>query len=352
MSHSADPPVSPPARIRRRVLVTGGAGFLGSSVAHALVARGDRVTVIDGFLAGLGANPANLAGIEGQIRLVRADLRSFAQWGALLDGIELVIHAAGNGDHGAASADPVRDMELNAQATLQLLEALREHAPTARLVHLGTRAEYGPVDRLPVDERLACRPQGPYAVSKLAATHYVLTYARIHGLPLCVARLTNVYGPRAQLRHPGYGVANWFLREALLDRPITVYGGGEIRRDYVYVDDAVAAIMALAECDAAIGQVVNVGGTPAISLRDLARAAQLAAGAGELRSVPFPAAKRRLEPGDFQADATRLRTWTGWRPQVDLALGLARQAAWLRPRWHDYVDDPLPPASAWRDAGS
>lgn len=321
-------------------MITGGLGFLGSSLAHELKSRngGVSLTLVDSEVPGLGANSANLDGL-GEHRLERIDVRGLMNRPELMRGVTKVFHCAGQGDHGASMRDPVRDLELNAGGTLAVLEAVRRHAPDARVVTLGTRAEYGRVESLPVGETAPTRPLGCYAVSKLAATGYAQVYAEALGLDVVATRLTNIYGPRAQVRHPGYGVANWFIRQAVAGDDITLFGDGAVRRDYVYVDDAVDALISLGAAPAARGGIFNVGGTRLSSLRELAEAAMRAAGTGgRIRFAPYPAHKRALEPGDFQADATALRRVTGWAPTTDLEHGMAKSVAFYRRRWARYVD--------------
>ena len=318
-------------------LITGGLGFIGSNLAHGLRSRGVSVRVVDNMEPGLGGNPHNLVGCDG-VEVFDWDLRGALPWKQLLAGVDRVFHCAGNGDHGASIRDPRRDLELNAGVTLNLLEAVRSHAPGARVVTLGTRAEYGPVTRLPVDERHATEPQGCYAVSKLAATRYARAYAKLHGMDVVAMRLTNVYGPRAQIRHPGYGVANWFLRQALTGECIEVFGAGRVRRDYVYIDDAVQALIAASECLELRGEIVNLGGTPTVSLAELAEDVLEVVGRGTLRFLPYPPGKKAIEPGDFQADASKLMDATGWRASYDLKTGMKRTADFYRGQLPFYID--------------
>ncbi len=314
-----------------KIVISGGLGFLGSNLAHALAKSCRSLHIIDNHEPGLGANRFNVAGIDSRVHLHNIDLRSSDD---LLRDIfvdtDLFLHCAGNGDHGASMRDPLRDLELNAGVLLRVMQALRVVAPSCRLITVGSRAEYGPTDRLPVAEDERTRPLGCYAISKLAATQYALAYARHYAMDIVVLRSTNIFGERAQMAHPGYGVANWFLRQALCGEPITIFGDGKISRDYVYVRDFVSAVLKIAHCRDARGRVINIGGTPRTSLLALADAAIAASGSGTIQFRPYPETKRALEPGDFQADVSLLERLVAWRPSTPLDVGMRATADYYR----------------------
>jgi len=324
----------------RRVLITGGAGFLGASLAATLCAAGAAVTLLDCLLEGSGANRENLAGLDPAPHVLHSDLRDMPEdaLAAAVAGQDVVFHLAAQIGHGPSMHDPVADLTVNALATLRLLETLRRVHPAARLVHGSTRQFYGRPQRLPVDESHPLDPPDCNGVSKLAAEHYALLYARVHGLPVTALRLTNCYGPRMRIRDARLNFLGAWLRAALTDTRFEIWGGDQLR-DLTYADDVVDALLraAAAPADAVVGRAFNVGGFPPIALADLARLVVAAAGAGTPIVTEFPAERRRIDIGSYVADDRAFRAATGWAPRIDLPTGLATTIAFFRPRLAAYL---------------
>jgi UDP-glucose 4-epimerase len=324
----------------RRVVVTGGAGFLGSNLLHALVERGAIATALDAALPGSGANPANLAGLEDRIDRIDADLRTVPDTAlaALLRDADAVFHLAAQTGHMASMETPLEDLAINATGTLRLLEALRHANPRARFIHASTRQIYGPPLRLPVDESHPLAPPDCNGVAKLAAEGYAMVYARVHGIPATALRLTNCYGPRMRVRDARQTFLGIWIRAALRDEDFEVWGGEQLR-DFTHAEDVVAAMLGVAAAPAeqVAGRVFNVGGFPPVSLRDLAAQLVAVAGAGSYRIVEFPAARKAIDIGSYVADDAALRAATGWTPRVDLATGLTTTLAYFRPRLDAYA---------------
>jgi UDP-glucose 4-epimerase len=324
----------------RRVLVTGGAGFLGSNLIHALAALGARVTSIDAALADGGANPANLAGLGQGLVAIDADLRTMddAALEASLGEVDAVFHLAAQTGHMASMEAPLDDLAINATSTLRLLEALRRAAPRARLMLASTRQVYGRPRALPVDETHPVDPPDCNAVSKLAAEGYAMVHARVHGIPATVLRLTNCYGPRMRIRDARQTFLGTWIRAALRGETFEVWGGEQLR-DLTYADDAVAAMLAVAAAPTAAvaGRVFNVGGCAPVSLRDLAAMVVASAGTGSYRTVPFPPDRKPIDIGSYGADDRALRVAAAWSPRVDLAAGLAATLDYYRHRLDAYA---------------
>ncbi|MEK0081916.1 NAD-dependent epimerase/dehydratase family protein [Benzoatithermus flavus] len=319
----------------RRVLVTGGAGFLGSNLAHALARRGAVLTLVDSFEPDGGANAANLEGIEGEICLVRGDLRTLENLAELLDGQEFLFNLAGLTSHKGSMEDPFRDFSVNAAAQLRLLEALRHGGMRPRVVHASTRQFYGRPRWLPVDESHPLDPPDVNGIAKLAGERLWLLYGRVYGLEVTALRLTNCYGPRVRIKDARQNFIGLWIRRILEGEPIEVWGGDQLR-DLTYADDVVAAMIAAAESPATVGRPFNVGGFPAVSLRQLAERLIAAHGGGCYVVKEFPEAQRAIDIGSFEADDRAFRAATGWVPKVPLAEGLARTLAYFRPRLADY----------------
>jgi UDP-glucose 4-epimerase len=230
---------------------------------------------------------------------------------------------------------PLRDLDLNARAQLALLEHVRRVVPGAPVVYASTRQVYGRPRYLPVDEEHPTAPVDVNGIDKLAAEQFHLLYAHVHGLRASALRLTNVYGPRQSLRHPDLGFLPVFIRRALEDRDISLYGGGDQLRDCLHVDDVVDGFLAAAATPDAVGHVFNLGHPEAVSLRTIADEIVRAAGAGRVVPVPWPPDSARIDIGSFRADHAKAKAVLGWEPTVGLRDGIARTLAFYRARpWY------------------
>ncbi|MBP0445169.1 NAD-dependent epimerase/dehydratase family protein [Roseomonas sp. SSH11] len=324
----------------RRVLVTGGAGFLGSALCHALGAAGAEVIALDALLPGTGARRANLEGSGA--RLVEDDLRD-ADLHPLAEGVEVVFNMAGQTSHAGSQADPFTDLAINGHAQLRLIAALQRVAPGARVVHASTRQFYGRPQVLPVPESHPIVPPDNNGVSKFAAEQYWLLEHRVHGRPVAALRLTNCYGPRMRVVDARQTFLGIWVRRVLEGDPFEIWGGAQLR-DFSYVDDVVAAFIAAAEAlaakpDQVAGRAFNLGGDAPISLQDLGDAMVAAAGEGRYVLKSFPAERAAIDIGSYHADDRSFRAVTGWAPRVTLGDGLRRTVDWFRPRLPAYLSD-------------
>src|SRR5229473_455409 len=281
----------------RRVLITGGMGFIGSNLARQLVELNADVVIVDSMIPAYGGNLFNLAGQVSHIDSMR---------------------------------DPYTDLDINCRAQLSMLEACRKFNPAVKVIFAGTRQVYGKPDRLPVDENHLVRPIDVNGVNKAAGEYYHLLYNNAFGVRACSLRLTNVYGPRQLIRHNRQGFIGWFIRLAIEGGVIQIYGDGSQRRDFVYVDDAADAFLRAGANDACNGEVFNVGGDQPITHRDLTTMLVEIAGSGRVEYVAWPKEKKAIDIGDFYADSTKFRQATGWTQTVKLPEGLGRAVAFYR----------------------
>ena len=318
----------------QKVLVTGGAGFLGSNLCHALATRGARVTALDGYLFGGGANPANLQGAA--VEMVRGDIREI-DLRPLCEGAGVIFNLAAQTSHMGGQNDPLADIAVNAVAQVRLIQAAREAAPGAVVVHASTRQFYGRVEHLPVDENQPVSPPDANGVSKFAGEQYWLLEHRVHGRPVVSLRLTNCYGPRLRIRDARQTFLGMWIRCVLEKRPFELWGGTQLR-DLTYVDDVTQAFLLAAECKACHGRIFNLGGAPPASLRDIAdRLVRLAGPGAAYVERQFPADRALIDIGSYHADDRAFRTASGWAPAVDLDDGLARSVDWFSTRLADYL---------------
>jgi len=320
----------------KRVLITGGLGFIGSNLARRLVADGTSVTVCDALIEGYGGNPANVAEIRDALEIERADVRDAAAMERLVEGKDVVFHLAAQVSHVMSLSDPYPDIDINIKGTAVVLEACRKKNPAALVVRSGTRGQYGPAVKLPVSEETPSDPRGIYEISQLSAEMICRTYTRIHGIRTVPLRLTNVYGPRGQMKHSQFGVVNWFVRLALEGRPIPIFGSGKILRDFLYVDDCVDALVRSAAEPKAVGEILNVGHDRPSTFLEVAEILRELVPGASIAFTDFTPERKAQEPGDFVSDIGKIRRLLGWEPTVSLREGLARTVAFYRERRAEY----------------
>ncbi len=328
----------------RPVMVTGGLGFIGSNLARRLVDLGARVLLVDSLIPDYGGNLFNIVGIEDRVRVNVADVRQDSTMNYLVQQVEVIFNLAGQVSHIDSMRDPQTDLEINCRSQLTILEACRRNNPGAKVVYAGTRQVYGRPDGLPVTERHLVRPTDINGINKVAGEYYHLVYNHVFGIRACSLRLTNVYGPRQLVKHNRQGFIGWFIRLAVEDREIQVYGDGSQLRDFVYVDDAAEAFLRAGASDACNGEVFNVGGAEPVTHRDLVSLLLDVAGSGRVRYVDWPPEKKAIDIGSFYADSSLFRTATGWEPRITLREGLSRTVAYYRDHLDRYLD-PEPPSS-------
>lgn len=320
----------------KQVLVTGGLGFIGSNLCAELVRQGAHVTIVDNMLPRHGGNLFNIKDIEEKVRVNFSDIRNELSMNHLVKGKDYIFHLAGQVNHVDSMKNPIHDLDINCKGTLVLLEALKLNNRDAKVIFAGTRGEYGATVKLPVDEEHPTNPKGIYAVTNLTAEKMVLVYDDIYGIKGACLRITNTFGPRHQMAHDEFGVFNWFIRKALDDAEIPVFGDGHILRDFLYVDDLIECLLMVATCDAAYNDVFNVGTGVGISFRDVAAAIIKVVGSGRVGFTEFTIERKEVEPGDYYADIGKIKGVVGWAPKVSLEEGIKLTADYYRKYRKEY----------------
>ena len=320
----------------RRVLVTGGLGFIGSNLCRTLADLGASVLAVDSLLPDYGGNLYNLAGYEDKVRINIADVRGHGME-YLVKGQEVLFNLAGQVSHLDSMVDPFTDLEINCRSQLSILEAVRKGNPEIKIVYAGTRQVYGKPQYLPVDEKHLLNPTDVNGINKISGELYHLVYHSVYGIRASSLRLTNTYGPRQLIRHNRQGFIGWFVRKAALGEEIQVFGDGTQKRDFNHVDDVVDAFLRAGATDASDGGVFNLGDAHPVSLVELVKLLIEVAGGGSFTLVPFPAERKKIDIGDFYADTSRVRTALGWEPKVPLRRGLAETVAWYREHKEHYL---------------
>jgi len=322
-----------------RVLITGGAGFIGSNLARQLVDAGWHVTIIDSLIPEYGGNMENLAGIVDRVALNISDIRDPHSIRALVQEVDVVFNLAGQTSHLDSMTDPHTDLDINAGAQLSLLEACRQENPQAVIVFASTRQFYGKPDYLPVDEGHPIRPVDVNGVNKWAGEAYHLLYHQVYGMPTTALRLTNTYGPRMRVRDARQTFLGVWIKQALTGQPIQIFGDGQQRRDFTYVDDCVEALLLAATRPEAIGRVFNLGSSEIVSLEELAKMMIDLVPGSTYQLIAFPEDRKRIDIGDYFGDTTLISESLGWSPSVDLKDGLARTMDYYRAHGPSYWDE-------------
>lgn len=315
----------------RSVLVIGGLGFIGGRLSSALAPAGARVTVLTPSRQKHNEAAVDL---EAQgVRVIEADVRDRQAMDASVRGQDVVFNLAGQSGAVRSMEQPWDDLDVNARGMLTLVEAIRRENPRARLVFAGSRLEYGRVGSQPVAETHDTDPLCVHAIHKLVAEQYLRLYARLYGISYAVARITNPYGPGQPRSRTAYGVVNRLIHLALSNDALPIYGDGRQRRDYIYIDDVVSALVLLGDPDRAsvsTHDIYNVGTGTGTSIAEMAQAITFAAGGGRVEHVAWPPLAEQIETGDFVADISRIRADLGWTPVVSLDEGLRRTVAFYR----------------------
>ncbi len=293
-------------------LITGAAGFLGTALANALAREGHQVRGLDDLSAG------NPDGLSPAVHFVRGDVNDRPRLWSLLQGVDVVYHLAARVSVQESILYPREYNAVNVGGTVSLMEAMRD-VGIRRVVLASSGAVYGEQQVQPLHEEMRPRPRSPYAVSKLAAEHYICTIGDLWGIESAILRIFNAYGPRQNLPPTHPPVVPHFLRQTLKGGSLVVHGDGRQTRDYVYVDDVVRALVAAATAPNLNGQVINVGSGRETSVRDLAAAVAQATGL-----TPDVIYSPRASAGvaRMRADLTRARALLGYAPRVDLVDGL------------------------------
>jgi len=314
----------------KRALITGGLGFIGSNLARRLVELGGNVLLVDSLIPQYGGNLFNIHGIEDKVRVNIADVRDENSMDYLVQNQDVMFNLAGQVSHLDSMRDPYTDLEINTRAQLSILEACRKNNPAIKIVYSSTRQIYGKPDYLPVDERHLLHPTDVNGINTMAGEWYHIVYNNVYGVRATSLRLTNTYGPRMMVKNDRQTALGWFIRLAMDGKEIQIFGDGQQKRDYTYVDDVVEALLLAGASDAANGEVFNLGGLEPISHLQLMRLLCEVAGCGGYRIVPFPPERKAIDIGDFYADYSKIERTLGWRPTVGLREGLTRTIEFYR----------------------
>ena len=305
----------------KKILITGGLGFIGSTLAHRLAKIEADIYLIDSLIPEYGGNNFNINGIEDKVKVNIADVRDKHSMDYLVKDKDIIFNLAGTLSHIDSMNDPFTDLEINCTSQLSILESCRKNNRDVKIIFAGTRGQYGKADHLPVDERHLMHPTDVNGINNIAGESYHILYNNIYGIRAVSLRLTNTYGPRHQMKHHKQGIINWFIRQLIEGQTVKLYGDGKQIRDINYVDDVVEALLLVACNEKANGEVFNLGGIPK-NLIDLVETMIDVYGKGNYELIPFKDDLKKIEIGDYIANYEKVKNTVGWQPKISLEEGL------------------------------
>jgi UDP-glucose 4-epimerase len=321
----------------RKVLITGGLGFIGSTLARTIADFGAFVMAVDSLIPEYGGNLFNVSGYEDRIKINIADIRDSFSMAYLVKGQDILFNLAGQTSHIDSMQNPFVDLDINCRSQLFILEACRKHNPSIKIVYAGTRQIYGRPDFLPVHEEHPLHPTDVNGINKMAGEWYHILYHRVYGMRTSALRLTNTYGPRMRIKDARQTFLGVWIRNLIQGQPIEVWGTGLQLRDFNFVDDVISAMLMAAISDEANGEVYNLGGPEPLNLRDLAALLVKLHGKGHFQVIPFPEDRQPIDIGDYYADYSKIRNALNWSPATPLDVGLTRTLEYYYQNFHHYL---------------
>ncbi len=319
----------------KKVLITGGLGFIGSNLAKKLVNLGAELTLVDSLIPEYGGNLWNVEEIKDKVKINISDVRDEHSMKYLVKGQDYLFNLAGQTSHMDSMRDPYTDLEINANAQIYILEACRKYNPGIKLVFASTRQMYGIPRYLPVDENHPLSPVDLNGINKMAGEWYHIVYNNVYGIRSSVLRLTNTYGPHMRVEDARQTFLGIWIRRIIEDKPLLIFGDGKQVRDFNYVDDIINALLLVAESDDANGEIYNLGADDPINLKDTAELLIKINGKGNYDLVPFPADRKPIDIGDYYGDYRKIRSRLGWKPVTSLDQGFKKTLGFYR-RHHEH----------------
>jgi UDP-glucose 4-epimerase len=320
----------------KKILIFGGLGLIGSSTARKCITEGARVIIADNRSPMYGGNDFNLADLAGKFELAIGDIRDADFVNSLIKGQDYIYNFAAQVNHNKSIEDPILDNQLNCIGHINVLMACKNLNNSAKIAYPGSRLQYGKIHELPVKETHSRQPLSMYAIHKNTAEQYYTMFYEHYGIRSVCFRITNPYGPRAQMKTSGYSIINWFIRQAIDDQPITIFGDGNQIRDYIYIDDLIDALVVAVSNPGTDGQIYNVGSGIPVCFRQMAETIINIAGKGSMKQVPWPNNYDYFETGDFYSDISSIKSAINWQPNTTLTVGIKKTIDYYQQFKHYY----------------
>ncbi len=320
----------------KKIIITGGLGFIGSNIAHRCVEYNANVLIYDCLDPNSGGNLKNIEDIKEDIEIKFFDILDFSFLAESIKDKDIIFHCAASTSHPFSMKEPWQNLDVNSMGVINLLEASRRFNPTLRIIHIGTTTQIGKLRYQPADENHPEFPTDIYSANKCVSEKYVLIYGARYGLPVTVIRLPNVYGPRAAIHSSDFTFNNYFIGLSLQGKDITIYGTGEQLRNILYIKDAVDGIIRAVLSDKTIGETYFVTSDDHHSVADIARTTSDCIG-GSVRHINWPDDRKAIDIGDAIISNKKFKTTLNWNPSVKLHEGLNLTKKYYIDKLNDYI---------------
>ena len=307
----------------KKILITGGLGMIGSTLTNKLIKLDAEVTIIDSLVKPFGGNFFNINDLKKLVTVNISDIRDKESMKVLIKDKDIVFNLAAQVSHNDSLQNPSLDADINYIGHLNVLEAARNYNPAAKIIHAGSRLQFGKILKNPVSEDHPLNPLTPYALNKTAAENLYLYYNRVFNIPVVIFRIANPYGPRCQMQHSKYTIINWFIRNAMEDKEIIIYGNGEQIRDYIFVEDLADAFILASDDENISNEVFNLGSGTGTRFKDMVQSVVETVGKGKIKFVPWPPGYLNIETGDYITDISKIKQFFEWSPKIKLDEGIS-----------------------------
>tara|TARA_Y100000589_G_C27091549_1_gene604145 strand:- start:185 stop:1174 length:990 start_codon:yes stop_codon:yes gene_type:complete len=324
--------------VGKKVLITGGLGFIGSNLARKLNYLGSNVTILDSLIETQGGNKFNIDDFKNDVDLYIGDIRDKNNLRELIKGKDILFNLASHTSHKGSMLDPLMDLDINSKAQLNLLEICKDINPNIKIIFASTRQIYGKPNYLPVDEKHSLNPPDVNGINKLSAEYFHILYQKVYKIKSVILRLTNTYGPAMRIKDAKQTFLGIWIKQLLENQPITIFGDGKQIRDFNYIDDCVNALIIASENKFAEGKIFNVGSDEKISLTDLAKLMIKVNGGGEFVYKAFPSDREKIDIGDYFSDISFFKKSLNWTPNFALEKGLKLSLDYYRRNFIYYIN--------------
>lgn len=325
--------------IGKKILITGGLGFIGSNIAQRLIELGAKVTIIDNLNPLYGGNLFNIDNIKNKVKVIIGDVRDQKLIEKNVINKDIIFDLAAQVSHADSKNMPFEDLDINCKAHLLLLETCRRKNDKVKILFASSRLVLGKIMENPVTIYHPTNPLSLYGIHKLTTEKYFQLYHNRYGIPTTILRLTNPYGERQQIKHGKYSIPGWFLRLAMEKKSIKIFGDGKQLRDYIYVDDVVLAFLLTGITNKTNGKIYNCGLGKSIKFKKMAEFVVSIVGNGKIEYVPWPKNYAKEETGSFETDISELKKDTGWKPKIELKEGIRKMFKYYKLHSKKYVSN-------------
>jgi UDP-glucose 4-epimerase len=321
----------------KKILITGGLGFIGSNLAHSLVGIGAKVFIIDNLNPLYGGNKYNIKDIEKDVVVMIDDIRNNETLLPVIKDVDIIFHLAAQVSYIDSLNFPFEDLDLSARATLNILELCRKYNSKAKIIFTSSRMVLGKVEEKAVTELSPTNPLSLYGIHKLTSEKYLRMYYKDFGIQSVILRLSNPYGPRQQIKHSKYSLVGWFVRQAMEGKTIDIFGDGEQLRDYIYSIDITNALLLCGSTPSMAGEIFNLGSGRSVAFREMVEKVIQVVGNGAYRIIPWPENYEKIETGDITFDISKLQSYTGWQPAYTLEEGIRGTYRYYSEHLKEYI---------------